>query len=283
MILNLNNNSKPIPNYIEKYIISKINILPPQSYSVLSENEIEYILKKTIDKFPEYSLIINKDLILSIRSSFMKNYMIINHKNIINNSTNIINDYNNNINIIDLTKKYDISPLNLIRFIFNKLYSKKLTFLIKNNNILNTYDLKQLNLAICNDTFALINHSSILKQSIKYEKYIEKFLIDNNIIFKTQEQLSEEQSKIYGKPINTPDFLIITDLYVDKIKINWIDAKNFYGANIQFIKRSITKQIYKYIKNYGSGCIIFNLSFNEKLSFENVILLDNNFITNKST
>jgi len=278
-MVKFNNNSEPISNDIEKYIISIINKSPPLSYDYITDDELLVIINKVNKKFNSFLITdYNKKIILSIRSSFMKNYMIINYKNIFKNSKNIINDYNNNINIIDLCTKYDISPLNILRYIFDNKYNVKLTKIIKNknNNNIDKYDLKQLELAIKHDAFALIDQTEIHKNSLDFEKQIQKFLINNNIKFKTQDQLTIEQIKLYGKAVNTPDFLIKSDLFIDNFKINWIDAKNFYGADIKFIKKSIDKQIQKYINNYGSGAIIFSLSFNDKLHFDNIVLLDKN-------
>ena len=58
------------------------------------------------------------------------------------------------------------------------------------------------------------------------------------------------------------------------MEIKWIDAKNFYGSDIEFIVLKIKKQIKKYLESYGSGCIIFNYGFNSKLSFQDVLILD---------
>ena len=270
----LENNSSPLPNYIEKFIISNLNLTPPGSYGKINLTDLSNIINITKNKFSDYKNMITPSLIISLRSSFMKNYMIINHKNINNNSVKIINDYNNKINVLDISKKYDISPLNIIRFIFNKKYNNKLTYLIKHKDLLNDYDSKQLTLAINNDDFALINQDKIQKKSLDFEKEIEIFLKKNSISFQTQEELSEEQTKLYGKAVNTPDFLITSELFINKIKINWIDAKNFYGAKIYFIKKSIEKQIKKYINKYGTGCIIFKLGYNSKLNFKGVLLID---------
>ena len=86
--------------------------------------------------------------------------------------------------------------------------------------------------------------------------------------------LTEEQIKLYGKPINTPDFLILSDLFINDKKINWIDAKNFYGANTFLINKKIKKQVSKYINQYGFGCIMFSLNFSEKLKFNDVLLIN---------
>ena len=61
----------------------------------------------------------------------------------------------------------------------------------------------------------------------------------NKVRFKTQEDLTKEQMEKYGRPINTPDFLILSDFYINNKKINWIDAKNFYGANTFLIKKKL--------------------------------------------
>jgi hypothetical protein len=269
------NNSIPLSDIIEKYIIKILNKKPYKCYTKIDNNELDYIYNKILKIF---NININKNIILSIRASYVKNHMISHNHNINNNNKKIILDYNNNIDILEISTKYDTSPLNLLRFIFNKKYSKKLTYLINHKNILNNYDLQQLNLAIENDIYALIDNTIVLKESINYELDIQNFLDKKNIKYNTQDQLVEEQTKLYGRAISTPDFLIKSDLFIDKKKINWIDAKNYYGANISFIKKSIIKQILKYNKNYGHGCIIFKLGFNDSLNFNNTLLLDNNLI-----
>ena len=274
--MNITSQIIPIPDKIEKYIIKLLNKKPYECYSKITNNELNSIYDEISNLFNNKN--ITKNIILSIRASYVKNHMIINHKNIYSNKKKIIVDYNNNFNILQISKKYDVSPLNLLRLIFDIKYSKKLTYIIKHKNILNDYDTVQLELAIENDIYALIDNSLILTESINYELDIQKFLDKNNIKYKTQDQLVEEQIKLYGHPICTPDFLIINELFINNIKINWIDAKNYYGANISFIKNSINKQILKYNKNYGNGCIIFKLGFNDSLKFNDTLLLNNTLI-----
>jgi hypothetical protein len=145
--------------------------------------------------------------------------------------------------------------------------------IVKNTNILDERDKTQLDMAIANDNYFQFDQTNQQIDAISFEKKVEEFLIKNNIKYSTQEELSEEQIKDYGKPINTPDFLIKSELIVDDKKVNWIDAKNFYGANIRFIKNKIKKQIAKYIKEYGDGMIVFNLGHNDELKIDNVIFI----------
>ena len=271
---NLNIDIKSLPNNIEKFVISILNLKPPYCYGFINSLELNNVVIKTKNKFKNYENMITNKLIKSIRASFMRNFMMFNHKNLTINSKNIYSDYKNDIDVLDISKKYNVSPLNLLRDIFFKKYKEKLTKLILDKNSLSSYDLKQLNIAIKNDAYSLVNQDSILYESLKFEKKVEEFLKINNIKFKTQEQLVKEQIKLYNKPINTPDFYILSDLYINNNKINWIDAKNFYGANTKFINYNIKKQTKKYINEFGSGSIIFNLGFNEKLQFNNILIID---------
>ena len=138
----------------------------------------------------------------------MKNHMVYNHKNLVKNSKKIIQKYNDGEDVLDLSGQFDVSPLNILREVFSAKYHMKLTKLINKKDILNTYDLEQLNLAIKNDDYALIDNTAISKESEDFEKDIEQFLKNNNVKYQTQEELTQEQTKIHGYAVNTPDFLI---------------------------------------------------------------------------
>jgi hypothetical protein len=88
--------------------------------------------------------------------------------------------------------------------------------------------------------------------------------------FKTQEHLEKEQMKEFGYLISTPDFLFEKPLHG---KYKWIDAKNFYGANVRFIKKKIIKQAQKYVVNHGPGIIVFHHGCNEIYNIPDVLFL----------
>lgn len=253
-----------LPDEVEKYIIKKINKKAPECYAKLSDEEINFLQKEIIlnPLYKKYNISLEK--INSIRSSYIKNKMIKTHFRLIKNTEKIVKDYYNNINVMELSKKYDASPLNIMRFVLLKNNSKeKVKKMFNNPRLLNYYDNEQFTIAKNNDDFALVNQNDILEKANLFEKQIEEILKINKIKYKTQEDLVKEQIKLYGKPINTPDFLIETNLKINDRNIKWIDAKNFYGSNINFVKSKINEQTKKYINNYGEGCIIFNLGFNQ--------------------
>jgi len=258
-----------IPNEIEQFIINKINKKPPLSYGQITDVELEIIKNKVFDTF---KIKISKYIIVSIKSGYMKNFIIKNFSNLKKNSKSILNEYKTD-GILQISEKYNISPMTILRYVFNSIYHKKLKELI-NSNILSSRDKAQLILSEKNDIYVSLDQEDQSKYSIDFEKKIEDFLIKNKVDYKTQKQLTQEQIIKYGKAINTPDFLITSELIINSKKINWIDAKNFYGSNIDFIITKTKKQIKKYINSHGPGCLIFNHGFNSKLNYNNVLILD---------
>ena len=272
----------PMNNDVEKYIIDKIKI---QSRSInffskfndkLCDNIATVVKKK-------FNYNISCSIINSIKSAYVKSKIIKNNFKLDENNKKIKNFYidneklfNNKHNyknpILFLSEKYTLSPLNIMRFIAKKKYLKKLGKIDKIE--FSNFDKKMIDYSIKHDEYALIDGNKIMKDAIEFEKDIEKLLIKLGVKFKTQDQLSEEQIKKFGKAVNTPDFLILSDFYINDVKINWIDAKKFYGSCIKFVEEKINLKKKKYISDFGSGSIIFNLGFNKNLHYNNILLVD---------
>ena len=271
--IKINKISYKLEKKLAKAVIIKGN------YRKLTDKQLDklnnYIKKKKLD--------VSLNDILSIRSAYMT-IKIIKDSSKLESSMNKINKlYKKGIKLSWISRKYDLSPILILKNIFSNNFSKekiKDFFYGKQLNKLNKFDLEQLNFAKENDIFNKVDQTEQIINSENFELEIRNFLIKNKIVFKTQNELAKEQIKKYGKTINTPDFLILSDFYINDKKINWIDAKNFYGANTFLIKKNIQKQIQKYIDEYGFGSIIFSLNFSEKLYFDNVILINFNLLKN---
>ena len=272
--LTLDDKIDVLPDEIEKQILNLVDKKAPICYSQMSNTEIKFLKDNFINdsKIKKYN--INLEQIQSIRSSYIKNKMIKKHSYLIAKSKNIIRDYEKKIGILELSQKYDGSPLNIMRIILSKSNSKeKVKKLFNNPQLLNVHDKEQFTIAKENDAFALVNQDTIQVHAANFEKQIEQVLIKNKIKYKTQEDLTKEQIITHGKAFSTPDFLIESELLINGNQIKWIDAKNFYGSNINFVKSKINEQTKKYINNYGNGSIIFNLGFNDSYSNPNILFL----------
>ena len=263
-----------LPDDVEKEIIKLINKKAPVCYKKLSDRESKYLEKKIINnvKYAKYN--INLEQIQSIRSFYIKNKMIKKHPYLLSNTQNILKDYAEKKNILLISKKYDGSPLNIMRIILTQTNSKKkIKKLFNKPELLDEYDYKQFEIAKNNDDFALINQYKIQKQAEEFETHIEEVLKRMGVKYKTQNQLSKEQIESCGIAFSTPDFLIESELKINEHIIKWIDAKNFFGSNVSFMKTKIIDQTKKYIKNYGNGSIIFSLGFNESYYNSNILFL----------
>lgn len=273
--LNIKIKINPLDSIIEKYIIKKLNKNPPESYDKIKQEELEEIYSEVINNFSKVQTNnFSTKIILSIRANLMREHMMITHKKIISKEKLLISDYDSGIDLEQLVIKYDGSPLNLLRLIFQSKYHKKLTKIINKTNLLSSRDKTQLDWAINHDVYALINQDEILTKSNDFEDKI-KLVLDNlGIRYKTQSELAKEQMIESNKVTNTPDFLILDEFFINGFKINWIDAKNFYGCGTKFMVKKIKSQTIKYINKWGSGSVIFNLGFNSELEIESILMID---------
>lgn len=271
--IKINTISYKLEKKLAKAVIIKSN------YRKLTDKQLD----KIINYIDKKKLNISLEDVLSIRSSYMT-IKIIKDSDRLKSLINKINKlYKKGIKLSWISKKYDLSPILMLKNILSSRYSKekiKDFFYGKHLDKLSEFDLEQLNFAKENDIFNKVDQTEQINNSKNFELEIQNFLVKNKIKFKTQNELTKEQIKKYGKAVNTPDFLILSDFYINDKKINWIDAKNFYGANIFLIKKNIQKQVPKYIDEYGFGSIMFSLNFSEKLHFDNVLLTSFHLLKN---
>lgn len=242
---------------------------------------ITYKLEKKINKYVNENKDFNKPNISSIKKynipkKILKSIVILhtydkiirNYSKVYNKRKELNNEYNNKIDILELVKKYNISPLTIFRIILRtRGFDKKKIKKIITNKLLNKYDLEQLDKAIKNDWFAGIDKEKQLKKSLEYENKIQKFLNKYKIKYDTQDNLIEKKSLL------TPDFLIKSKLQINGNRVYWIDAKNFYGAYTKSNLYNLKKQAKKYNDAFGSGAFIFSNNFSNKLKIKNTQLL----------
>jgi hypothetical protein len=237
-------------------------------FTKLKPEESELIIKKIKRENSELKVEDNllEKIVNNIYNTRIKNIIMNNYNNLKKNIKEIEKSINNNENILNLSLKYRNSPLNIIRVLFQLYYNKQtIKKLFNNPQSIDSKYKNIFNIAIKNDDYALVNQKEIADKAIEYEHKIEELLKKNDIKYKTQEELTEEQNKEYGKPIATPDFMIMSDLYINGNQINWIDVKNFYGENDKFILKSLLQQNERNNKMFGNGCFIFKLGFNQEL------------------
>jgi len=273
-----------LSNNIEKYIISFIKTQRhKKNFFLKIDDKTCSKLNSNIKKEFKYNITNSCQIINSIKSAYVKKNIIKYSFNLKKNEKKIFSFYNENEKLFNkkknyknlfkyISEKYILSPLNVMRFIIKKKYSLKITKVTDKQ--ISKFDKKMIDYSLDNDDYALIDNKREMEISLEFEKRVEDILKKHNVKYKTQEQLVKEQIKKFGKPINTPDFLIISDFYINNKKVNWIDAKKFYGSCVNFVTDKIKNQTKKYLDEYGSGCIVFEYGLNELLNYDNIILFD---------
>ena len=84
----------------------------------------------------------------------------------------------------------------------------------------------------------------------------------------------KEQMKEHGRPINTPDLLFLDHVELNGESVSWIDAKHFYGADVDFQRKKISKQAARYVDSWGQGALVFRHGFCSNMHVPGTVLLD---------
>jgi hypothetical protein len=204
----------------------------------------------------------SRDVVINIHRTTVENKAINSVYKIKNNIRNMVKDYNEE-SIDVISYKYDIPPLMLLRSILiEKGYSSTALYGIFSGKIepeteLHGYDLKQFHIANDNDISNFRNQQKVGKKALLAEEYFITKFKKLNINFKTQNDLMAEQTKLLGRPVLTPDLLILDTVYINGKKINWIDFKSYTLLPDTFIFSSVLKQAKKYNEYFGSGALVF--------------------------
>ena len=275
-MVNININTLPLSSNEEETI--KKYAIKSGHYEAMSQNEKDNLIKVLKSK---ENIEVSPQLFDSIRSAHIKNKIIMRHTKLKHNTKHLYKLFKLGKKIIDLSLKYDFPPMAIVRqFLMLKNSKQNVKLLLKNPSKIPDEKLRdEIKIIEGNklDIFVTLDQTTIQDYAETFELNMGDFLRQHGVKFKTQDELSVEQIDKHGKAINTPDFLIESDLTINGKKINWIDAKNFYGANTWMINKSITKQTKKYVDEWGSGAIWFSLGFSDKLKInDNVYLVSKN-------
>src|SRR5208282_373265 len=142
----------------------------------------------------------------------------------------------NGDDLLKISKEYNVPPLGLVRHVLqSRGWPKKLvnSWIITPNRVEDQEIYSLIVRAWENDSENPTTGKILSEKSRQYELQVEKMFRDMGLVFKTQEQLVQEQIERYGRAIRTPDFLLINPVYIvvshpDGSKtrhlIKWIDV-----------------------------------------------------------
>ena len=80
-----------------------------------------------------------------------------------------------------------------------------------------------------------------------------------------QGEMVKEQMEEHGRPVNTPDLLFLDHVEINGEPVAWIDAKHFYGADVNFQREKNRQAGWKVCRYMGAGALVFRHGFCENI------------------
>lgn len=257
---------------IDQVVFNDIKAAVQQStdYSIQKSTKLSNALK---EKYPD----IKKDQLRSIRNVCLKDKIISNYPRMNAKIRALFKEYETGTGILELSKKYDFPPLNLLRgILLRKMSSKEVHGVFRGNliDVLTQRDRKEFKLATQADAEAYINQIEVAEKAAHNEELFIKYFQSTGIRLKTQAELVAEQTAQYGQPICTPDILFLDPVYINSQLVTWIDFKDYVGTDAGFIYKSNREQIGKYVHRWGRGALCYSQGYIEGLEFTGAMVLD---------
>ena len=177
--------------------------------------------------------------------------------------------------ILYLSNKYDYPPVSMFRAILaaRNVSKNKIKKMVTNpSSYLGKRDMEQLQKAINNDIISDPDNTLQAAAAIEFEDYLEDYFRKHKVNLKTQTDLAKEQKELIGRAVSTPDLYFPDGIKINGVIVYWVDAKNFYGGNVSYIRSGIKKQSEKYNRTYGPGAFVFHRGFSSALDVPAMIL-----------
>ena len=213
---------------------------------------------------------------ISLRSALLQQKAMFRHNHLQRNAHALFKQYKAGESILRLSQHFDYPPMNTFRTVLSmdghgKAKIKKC--LRDPKKELNSREQREYAEAESADSVSHANHDVSRKFADIFEDIIARFLRKRGICFVKQTQMETEQKKSFGKPILTPDFLLLDEVFINGQQVTWIDAKAFYGANIHFNIKKLRKQMSRYTDHWGDGAIMYLQGFSENLRIDGCTML----------
>ena len=283
-------NPKPMGFPKEEFKPNQINLewkLMPVPYKaeesirnvVVKRGEYGWLPDERVDEIAKF--VKNKNITLeqalSLRSAILQEKSVKTFSRLQREAPRIRKMYDEGQSVVELSQRLDFPPMNLFRAILMaKGWSKKKIkeSLRSPSKGLNKRDYEEFKKAEIADRVSNVDQQETHERADLFEEVLCDFFEEKGVRFRIQKEMVDEQMKEHGRPVRTPDLLLLDHVTINGKPIAWIDAKHYYGASVDFQRRKTTKQMKRYIEEWGMGAIVFRHGFSEKLYIPGTILLD---------
>lgn len=216
---------------------------------------------------------------LNMQHSYTKAKIIRNYYSITPKIPKIAADYNQ-MNIMELSRKYDFSPLLLLKHVWlhrgvdSTVVANAINGITPNSPALTAYDRQQYKIAYSEDLENRENRDDAAKfANIAENKFVEYFR-SLGINLKSENDLINEQMASSGRAVLTPDILFLDKVYINGTLCKWLDFKNYSCLDVAFLLKNNIRQAEKYNKEWSSGALCYRHGFLSDIKIPSTLLLD---------
>lgn len=128
------------------------------------------------------------------------------------------------------------------------------------------------------DADEVISEREIAATAQRNEDLFVNYLRGLGLTLQTQCELAEEQKRMYGRAVITPDVLFPEPITILGAPVRWIDFKSYFGCKLPHIHAGNLEQSARYYAKWGPGAICYQYGFTDDLEFPGTTLLDGTYL-----
>lgn len=245
---------------------------------VVKKGEFGWLEDSRVDEIGQFvnGKNMNLDQALSLRSALLQQKTVYSHGRLKSKAKSLFRLYNEGVSVVDLSKRFDFPPMNIFRIILaEKRWSKsRIKECLREPSKMKKREQEEFEKAEAADRVSNVDQSETHSRADLFEEVLADWFESRGVSLRRQNEMVSEQRLEHGRPINTPDILFLDHVEINGQPVAWIDAKHFYGADVSFQRKKMTKQMSRYIEEWGSGAVVYRHGFSENLFIPGCIMLD---------
>ena len=245
---------------------------------VVKKGEFGWLEDSRVDEIGQFvnGKNMNLDQALSLRSALLQQKTVYSHGRLKSKAKSLFRLYNEGVSVVDLSKRFDFPPMNIFRTILaEKRWSKsRIKECLREPSKMKKREQEEFEKAEAADRVSNGDQSETHSRADLFEEVLADWFESRGVNLRRQNEMVSEQRLEHGRPINTPDILFLDHVEINGQPVAWIDAKHFYGADVSFQRKKMTKQMSRYIEEWGSGAVVYRHGFSENLFIPGCLMLD---------
>ncbi len=216
------------------------------------------------------------DQALSLRSALLQQKTVYSHGRLQSRGKALVRLYREGVGIVDLSKRFDFPPMNVFRVVLKEMgWSKsRIKETLRAPSKFKQRERAEFEAAEAADRVSNVDQSETHERADLFEEILADWFEAQGVRLRRQPEMVKEQMIEHGRPVNTPDLLFLDHVHINGEPVAWIDAKHFYGADVDFQRKKIAKQSARYVDSWGQGALVFRHGFCANVHIPGTVLLD---------